>query len=196
MITALAPLAAALLAAGCSAAPEQSRQEPADRASQYCVAPAGSATPELLELVTRIAGGRADRIVDRAEVLSAAAEEELAERSRALEAATSDHLVVVTVPELGGERIEQFSLALANHWGVGRAELDNGVMVLVAPRERRVRVEVGCGLERVLTDARAGEIVASMTPLFAVGDYERALLVGSDGIAATLRSRPERQHAP
>jgi uncharacterized protein len=103
---------------------------------------------------------------------------------------------MVTVPDLGGMSIEQFSLALANRWGLGRADLDNGVLVLVAPKERRVRVAVGCGLEQVLTDGAAAAIIERMTPLLAAGEYDRALALAFDDVEATLRARPERQRAP
>jgi uncharacterized protein len=86
-------------------------------------------------------------------------------------------MVVVTVPDLGGLTIEEFGMALGNRWGIGQAEYDNGVLLLVAPKERRVRIEVGCGLEEVLTDARAGAIIDKMTPAVRKGQFERGVLL-------------------
>ena len=214
MKLALAPLAAALLGAACSGSDDQAeRQQPAalltraahDRPGAVAGDPArlerrraalmSALTPERLDAAASIAGERQGWIVDRAQVLSDEAERALAARSQALEAATSDQVMVVTVPQLGGMSIEEFALALGNRWGIGRADLDTGVLLLVAPSERRVRVEVGCGLETVLTDARAAEIIAGMVELFRQGEVERGIDAGLGEIEAALRARPERRRA-
>jgi uncharacterized protein len=146
-----------------------------------------------VEQVARIAGQPA-RVVDRAELLAPEAERAIAARSRALEEATTDQLVVVTVPDLDGLTIEQFGLTLGNAWGIGQADYDNGVLLLVAQRERRLRVEVGCGLEKVLTDARAAGIIEKMTPLFQGGEYQRGVELGVGEVDKLLRTRPEREY--
>jgi uncharacterized protein len=133
------------------------------------------------------------RVEDRANVLSGTDEIELVRRSEALEKATSDQLAVVTLPTLNGRPIEEKSLALARGAGLGRAELDNGVLLLVAPNERKVRIEVGLGLEALLTDARAGEIVRGMLPHFRRGDIPAGVRTGTDQISVLLmadRKRP------
>ena len=86
------------------------------------------------------------RVVDNADLLPAADEARLTERLAALEKSTADQLTVVTVPGLGGEAIESFALRLGNGWGIGREDLDNGVLLVVAPSERNVRFEYGSGL--------------------------------------------------
>jgi uncharacterized protein len=128
------------------------------------------------------------RVQDRANVLPAAQEIELARRSEALEKATSDQLVVVTVPTLNGQDIARFGTALGNREGIGQADKDNGVVVIVAPKERKVRIAVGYGLEGLLTDRRAGEIIQHMLPRFRSGDQAGAINVGVSEIDAVLRS--------
>lgn len=193
MRVAPAALLVTLLAAGCAPATGISdpRSAPLSRpqAAADCGPPAGALAPQRLEQVTRIAGARPAWVVDRADMLSAATERDLARRSQALEAATTDQVVVVTVPELRGLSIEDFGLTLGNGWGVGQAESDNGVLLLVALAERRVRIEVGCGLEAVLTDARAASIIDDMNQLFRRWEYDKAVRVGFAGIEKVLRSR-------
>jgi len=128
------------------------------------------------------------RVQDRANVLPAAQEIELARRSEALEKATSDQLVVVTVPTLNGRDIARFGTALGNREGIGQADKDNGVLVIVAPNERQVRIAVGDGLEGLLTDQRASEIVRHMLPHFRSGDQLGAINLGVNEIDAVLRS--------
>ncbi len=122
-------------------------------------------------------------------------EQALSLRLEALEKATSDQLVVVTVPSLNGQTIEGYSLALGNRWGIGRKDVDNGVIILVAPTERKVRVEVGLGLEGLLTDARAGEVIKAMLMRFKARDYAGGLGIGVDQIDQLLRSDRRRPQA-
>ena len=132
------------------------------------------------------------RVQDQAELLTASQEIELARRSEALEKATSDQLVIVTVPSLGGKDMAQFSTALANRIGAGQADRDNGVLIVVAPNERRVRIAVGYGLEGLLTDRRTAEIVQHMLPQFRSGDHAGAIGIGVNEIEAVLRSDTRR----
>lgn len=127
------------------------------------------------------------RVQDRAELLTAAQELELAQKSEALEKATTDQLVVVTVPSLQGQDIARFSTDLANREGYGQADKDNGVLLVVAPTERKVRIAVGYGLEALLTDRRASEIVEQMLPLFRGGRSPEAIVLGVQRIDETLR---------
>lgn len=138
------------------------------------------------------------RVIDQANVLSPTEEQELAQASAALEQATSDQLVIVTVPTLGKESIEHLGWALGKGQGVGQKDLDNGVLILVAPKERKVRVEVGTGLEGLLTDAHAADVVRAMMPGFVAGRPGEAILIGEDRIIDLLRSdtrRPQRKAA-
>jgi uncharacterized protein len=128
------------------------------------------------------------RVQDRAGIIPASEEIELVRRSEALEAATTDQLVVVTVPTLNGQDIAQFSTSLGNRLGVGQADTDNGVLLVIAPNERKVRIAVGHGLEGLLTDQRAAQVVQHMLPYFRAGDSPQAVRVGVNEIDALLRS--------
>ncbi len=132
------------------------------------------------------------RVVDNAGILDAATEQSLTERLAELEDQTSDQMVVVTVPTLGGQTIEEYSLDLANRWGVGRADLDNGVLLVVAPNERKVRIEVGLGLEGLLTDDGAAKIIQMMLPAFRDARLKDGITIGVDAVSQVLGSNTRR----
>jgi uncharacterized protein len=133
------------------------------------------------------------RVVDRAEVLSAEAEASLAARLEALEKETTDQLVVVTVESLEGEKIDDLGLRLGNGWGIGRKGVDNGVLLIVAPNDRRARIDVGYGLEGLLTDERAAEIMKErIIPSFKAGRIERGIEEGVVAIVAALKGDTRR----
>jgi uncharacterized protein len=99
------------------------------------------------------------RVVDEAGLLSGADKAQLESDLKALEDRSSDQIVVVTVPSLQGYPIEDYGYRLGRHWGIGTAKLSNGVLLIVAPNERKVRIEVGRGLEPILTDALSKIII-------------------------------------
>jgi uncharacterized protein len=151
----------------------------------------GSAPVAAQEPMSAVPG----RIVDQANLISPAGEAALTATLAALEADTSDQMVVVTLPDLKGEAIEATGLRLGNSFKLGRAELDNGVLLLVAPKERKVRIEVGLGLEALLTDTRAAEIIQKMLPQFKAQNFEQGIVLAVDEISTRLRSdrrRPQR----
>jgi uncharacterized protein len=137
------------------------------------------------------------RVVDDAHVLSRPAQGRLTRRLADLESKTSDQLVVVTLPSLGDVPIEAVGLRLGNGWAIGRKGLDNGALLIVAPHDRKVRIEVGCGLEGLLTDARAAAIIQQkLIPLFRTGNYDGAAEAGVAAIADILESdkrRPQKR---
>lgn len=133
------------------------------------------------------------RVVDEADILSPRAEAILTERLAAWEEASSDQLVVVTVPSLGGLAIEDYGVRLGRAWGIGVDEdtqgrgLDNGALLIIAPNDRQVRIEVGYGLEGDLTDALTSVIIQQgILPAFRSGDFDRGALEGVDGMIAAL----------
>lgn len=133
------------------------------------------------------------RVVDQAGLLDPKAEAALTERLAALEKATSDQLVVVTTPGLGGEGIKDYGMRLGNGWGIGRKGLDNGVLLIVAPADRQARIAVGKGLEGLLTDERAARIMdEQVIPHCREGRCDRAVTDGVAAIDKLLRSDPER----
>ena len=108
------------------------------------------------------------RVVDAANLLSPADEAELTGKLQALEQASTRQLVVATVPDLEGRPIEDYGYQLGRHWGLGQKEANNGIILLVAPNERRVRIEVGYGLEPIITDALSWQIInGQILPRFA-----------------------------
>jgi uncharacterized protein len=135
------------------------------------------------------------RVVDQAGIILPADEQRLTQQLARLERETTDQVVIVTLPSLNGEAIEKVGLALGNGWGIGQADTDNGVLLLVAPHDRKVRIEVGLGLEGLLTDARAAKIIEMMLPSFRAGKPAEAIERGVGEISILLRSdlhRPQR----
>lgn len=127
------------------------------------------------------------RVVDKADILSDATEAALSAKIEAHEKATTDQIVVVTLPDLMGRPIEDWGLMLGRSWGIGQTGKDNGIVFLIAPNDRELRIEVGYGLEGDLPDATANEIIQSdVIPLFKQGDMEGGVVAGLDAILAVL----------
>lgn len=119
------------------------------------------------------------RVVDQADLIDPATEQSLTAELAALEQKSSDQLVVVTVPSLQGYVIEDFGYQLGRHWGIGQKGTNNGVLLIVAPNERKVRIEVGYGLEPQLTDAMSRIIIENaILPRFRRGDFQGGILAG------------------
>lgn len=127
------------------------------------------------------------RVVDQAQVLSPDAERELTDKLENLETTTGRQLVVATVPSLQGYPIEDYGYQLGRTWGIGQKDKDDGVILLVAPNERKVRIEVGYGLEPVLTDALSSVIIQSVIlPKFRDGDLPGGVVAGTDALVEQL----------
>jgi uncharacterized protein len=133
------------------------------------------------------------RVVDDANILSAQAKEALTGKLEALEQKTSRQLVIVTVPSLQGLEIEDYGYQLGRAWGIGEKSRNTGVLLIVAPKERRVRIEVGYGLEGVLTDALSNVILQQQVlPKFRGGDPAGGVVAGADALIGQL-SLPDDQ---
>lgn len=127
-------------------------------------------------------------INDYAGMLTPARAAALEEALRDFERSDSTQIVVLTVPNLGGEDIESFSIRVADAWKIGQKGTDNGVILLVAQTERKVRIEVGRGLEGKLTDLVSGRIIrAEISPRFKAGDYDGGIVAGVKAIAAVVK---------
>ena len=136
------------------------------------------------------------RVVDQADLIPAAREAELTEQLAILEAETTDQLVVVTLSSLQGYEIEDYGYQLGRAWGIGQAGANNGVLLIVAPEERKVRIEVGYGLEPIMTDALSTLIIQNrILPEFRDGDYEAGITAGVDAIAEQLSLDPAEAEA-
>ena len=127
------------------------------------------------------------RIVDQANVISADARRIIEPKLVDLETKSGIQLVVATVNSLEGQEIEPYANALFRNWKLGEKIKNNGVLLLVAPKERRVRIEVGYGLEGTLTDALSKVIIANaITPRFKAGDFSDGISRGVDDIITVL----------
>ena len=136
------------------------------------------------------------RVVDNADLIDPAAEAALTQKLAAFEQKSSDQIVVATVPDLGGEAIEPYANRLFRHWGLGQAGEDNGVLLLVARDDRRMRIEVGYGLEGTLTDLHSKLIIENtMTPAFRAGDFAGGISAAVDDIVTVLEGNGEELEA-
>lgn len=127
------------------------------------------------------------RVVDEAEILSPSTEQELIGLLAGHEAATGNQVVVVTLSSLRGYDIADYGVRLGRAWGIGQEGKDNGVILIVAPNERAVRIEVGYGLEATLTDATAKLIIErEIIPAFRAGDMESGVVLGTRAILNAL----------
>jgi len=127
------------------------------------------------------------RVVDLAHVLPPNTIESLTARLKAHEETTSNQVTVLVLPSLEEEPLESFSHRVATTWKLGQKGTDNGVLLLVAMKERKIRIEVGYGLEGALTDARSAQIIRSeIVPRFRAGDVPGGVAAGVDAILKTI----------
>ncbi len=135
-------------------------------------------------------------VVDGANVLPADVEAGLTAKLDALQKDSKRQLVVATVPDLQGYPIEEYGYKLGRAWGVGMTDVNNGAILLIAPNERKVRVEVGEGLEPIVTDAFSSVTInQDILPRFKAGDLPGGVVAGTDAIIGQLRASPEEAQA-
>lgn len=127
------------------------------------------------------------RVNDYADLLSSETRNSLEGRLKAHEDSTTNQVAVLTMSSLEGAVLEEFSLKVAHTWGLGQKGKDNGVLFFIAKDDRKVRIEVGYGLEGTLTDARCSEIIRhEIVPRFKNGDFDGGVTEGVSAILATL----------
>jgi len=132
------------------------------------------------------------RVVDGASLLAPDVRQRLEDKLKAHEDKTSDQVVVATLPSLQDITIEDFANGLFRHWQLGQKAKNNGVLLLVAPKERKVRIEVGYGLEGALTDALSKVIITTaIAPKFKTGDFAGGIEAGTDAILTILAGDAE-----
>lgn len=137
------------------------------------------------------------RVNDYANMLSPETVSALDAKLAEFERQDSTQVVVITIPTLEGEEIEEFSIRVAEQWKIGQKKKDNGVILMIAKEERRMRIEVGWGLEGTLTDLRAGRIIDNViAPSFKAGEYDRGVTEGVDAIIQTVRGEYTATDAP
>lgn len=132
------------------------------------------------------------RVVDQANLLSPQQESELTGKLAALEQSNGRQLVVATVADLQGYDIADYGYQLGRHWRIGQGEANNGILLLVAPNEKKVRIEVGYGLEGIVTDALSWQIVRdTILPRFRANDMPGGILAGADSLIEQLQAPAE-----
>lgn len=132
------------------------------------------------------------RVVDNAGLLTAQDKAAIEAELKAIEDKSTDQVVVVTLPSLGGYDIESYGYQLGRHWKIGQKDKDNGALLIVAPNERKVRIEAGRGLEPHLTDAMSKIIIENaILPKFRRGDFSGGIRDGVRDIKATIEGDAE-----
>src|SRR6185369_14447861 len=127
------------------------------------------------------------RVVDDANILSSATKSDLTQKLAALESKTSRQLVVVTIPSLGGYEISDYGYQLGRAWGIGQKTLNNGILFIVAPKEHKTRIEVGYGLEPIVTDAFSSVVLQTQVlTKFRSGDFNGGVQAGADALIQQL----------
>ncbi|NMC73390.1 MAG: TPM domain-containing protein [Geobacteraceae bacterium] len=125
---------------------------------------------------------------DTAGMLSPAAEQRLEQELTAFEKSDSTQIAVLTIPSLEGESLEEYSIKVAEAWKIGQKGKDNGAILLIAKQERKIRIEVGRGLEGKLTDLLSGRIIrGEIAPRFKAGDFDGGVSAGVAAIMAAVK---------
>jgi uncharacterized protein len=134
------------------------------------------------------------RVNDYANMLSPGASQRLEQTLADFESSDSTQIVVLTINSLEGESLEEYAIKVAEAWQIGRTKLDNGAILLIAKQERKVRIEVGRGLEGVLTDLVSGRIIrGDMTPHFKKNDYDSGITAGVTSVIKVVRGEYKAQ---
>lgn len=128
------------------------------------------------------------RVNDLAGILTPGQIAALDSKLRSFEASDSTQIVILIIPDLEGESLEDYSIRVAEAWRIGQKGLDNGAILLVSLRDRALRIEVGYGLEEKLTDVRSSQIIRNdIIPHFRQGDYYGGIDAGVDGMIQSVR---------
>ncbi|NTU50531.1 MAG: methanol dehydrogenase [Desulfobulbaceae bacterium] len=134
------------------------------------------------------------RVNDYANMLSPGASQQLEQVLADFERSDSTQIVVLTINSLEGESLEGYSIKVAEAWKIGRTKLDNGAILLIAKQERKIRIEVGLGLEGVLTDLVSGRIIrGDIAPYFKKNDYDAGITAGVSSIIQVVRGEYQAQ---
>lgn len=166
-------------------------------ATLFCLSFIGSALLQGAPVIPALT----DPVMDTAGLLQPETVRYLNDELRRLKDSGGSQIVVLTVPTLDGDEIEPYSVRVASEWKLGTEKKDNGVLLVMAVQERKLRIEVGQGNEGVLTDVQSGRIIRQgITPLFKSGDYDGGIISGVASIVALtdpdfVMSQGEEQHA-
>jgi uncharacterized protein len=128
------------------------------------------------------------RVVDNAGILTSNQKKTLTNILNAQEKETSNQIVILTLKSLDGNEIEDYGYQIGRYWKIGQKDKDNGVLLIVSMKEKKIRIEVGYGLEGSLTDARSHEIIEyKIKPYFKKGDYYKGILEGTNAIISSIK---------
>jgi uncharacterized protein len=131
------------------------------------------------------------RVNDYAKVLAVDRSRQLEDQLAQFEQETGHQVAVLTIPSLKGDSLEDFSIRVAENWKIGKKGFDNGVILIVVPNDRRLRLEVGYGLEGVLPDAVANQIISQyIIPRFRAGDFSGGIVAGIDAVLKVIKREP------
>jgi uncharacterized protein len=134
---------------------------------------------------------------DYAGMISPSAKSKIEEELRAFEQSDSTQIVILTVPSLEGENIGEFSIKVAEAWKIGQQQKDNGVLFIVSKQERKIRIEVGRGLEGRLTDLMTGRIIDQVIkPRFKQGGFDRGFIAGTSALIDATRGEFKAEQGP
>jgi uncharacterized protein len=134
---------------------------------------------------------------DYAGMISPSAKSRIEEELRAFEQSDSTQIVILTIPSLEGENLEEFSIKVGETWKIGQQGKDNGVLFIVSNRERKIRIEVGRGLEGILTDLMAGRIIDQVIkPRFKQGDFDGGFTAGVSALIDATRGEFQAEQRP
>jgi uncharacterized protein len=125
-------------------------------------------------------------VSDYAHVIDEGSKQRIEQLCRELESKTAAQLAFVTIPSLNGEPVEDYAVKLFEKWGIGKKEKSNGLLLLVAVQDRRSRIEVGYGLEGVITDGYSGEVLRQLRPYFRANDYGPGLYEAAQQLATRI----------
>ena len=131
------------------------------------------------------------RVNDYAKVITADQTRKLEDQLAQFDRDTGHQVAILTVPSLEGDSLEDFSIRVAENWKIGKKGFDNGVILIVVPKDRRLRLEVGYGLEGILPDAIANQIISQyIIPRFRAGDFSSGIVAGIDAVLRVIKREP------
>ena len=134
---------------------------------------------------------------DYAGLISPSAKSKIEEELRTFEQSDSTQIVILTIPSLEGENIEEFGIKVAEAWKIGQKVKDNGVLFIVSREDRKIRIEVGRGLEGKLTDLMAGRIIDQIIkPRFKQGDFDGGVIAGVSALIDGIRGEFKSEQRP
>ena len=116
------------------------------------------------------------RVVDKAGILSSAEKSQVTAAVKALESGTGGQMAVLIIPSLEGDSLEEFSIKVADAWKIGHKNKDNGAILLISQKDRKIRLEIGDGWEGFVNDARAGDIIRAMGPFFRNSEFDKGII--------------------